>query len=287
MSRKPSFVTRIRHFASATNAVGWTEVAVATASATLAILLVYWTSVRLLEGVAAMFMLASMGASAILLFALPHGALSQPWPLFGGHMIAALVGVTCAVLVPQPALAAALAVGLTVGCMHLLRCVHPPGGATALTAVLGGPTVYGLGYLFVLTPLLLNLVLLFVMAVLINYPFPWRRYPAALAYPHHEHPRERDGPTEEDVEWAMEQMNVVVDVTAEELHEIARRAMEHARQNAAERITLSLGPRVVQADKGKGWVLRELSDSRNDEQRGTVRLSLVKRRDTDDGESGV
>src|SRR5512135_3753247 len=64
---------------------------------------------------------ASMGASAVLLFAVPHGALSQPWPLLGGHIVSAIVGVTCAKLVHDPILAAALAVGLAIGAMHYLR----------------------------------------------------------------------------------------------------------------------------------------------------------------------
>ena len=129
-----------------------------------------------LQGSAAL--VASMGASAVLLFAVPHGPLSQPWPVFGGHLLSALLGVTCAQLIPHPMLAAALAVGGAIGTMHYLRCIHPPGGATALTAVAGGDAVHALGYGFVVVPVLLNVLCLLLVAVLFNYPFAWRRYPA-------------------------------------------------------------------------------------------------------------
>ena len=97
-------------------------------------------------------MLASMGASAVLLFAVPQGVLSQPWAVLGGHLLSALIGVSCQQLFPGEAWTAALAVGLAVGAMHYLRCIHPPGGATALAAVIGGADVHALGYQYVLTP---------------------------------------------------------------------------------------------------------------------------------------
>jgi CBS domain-containing membrane protein len=124
---------------------------------------------------------ASMGASAVLLFAVPHGPLSQPWPVFGGHLISAVIGVACAQLVAQPFLGAALAVALAISAMYYLRCIHPPGGATALTAVAGGHAVHALGFHYVLTPVLLNVLIILSVAILFNYPFPWRRYPAAWA----------------------------------------------------------------------------------------------------------
>ena len=84
-------------------------------------------------------LIAPMGASAILLFAAPASPFAQPWAVIGGHMVAALVGVTVAHLVGTPMLAAPLAVAISFGVMTLFRCVHPPSGAIALIAVLGGP----------------------------------------------------------------------------------------------------------------------------------------------------
>ena len=126
-------------------------------------------------------LVASMGASAVLLFAVPHGPLSQPWAVFGGHLVSATIGVSCARLHTDPIIASALAVALAISAMHYLRCIHPPGGATALTAVAGGDAVHTLGFHFVLTPVLLNVLVILLVAMLFNFPFPWRRYPAAWA----------------------------------------------------------------------------------------------------------
>lgn len=126
-------------------------------------------------------LIASMGASAVLLFAVPHGQLSQPWPVIAGHVASALIGVACARWIPSPEVAAACAVGLAIGAMHQFKFIHPPGGATALTAVIGGTAVTSRGFAFVVEPVLLNAVLMVAIAVAFNWFFPWRRYPRRLA----------------------------------------------------------------------------------------------------------
>jgi CBS domain-containing membrane protein len=100
--------------------------------------------------------------------------------LLGGHLISAFIGVSCAGLVPDTVLAAALAVGLAIGAMHVFRCIHPPGGATALAAVVSGPQVHALGYYYMATPVLLNVSVILTVAVVFNYFFRWRRYPVVL-----------------------------------------------------------------------------------------------------------
>ena len=125
-------------------------------------------------------LVASMGASAVLLFAVPHGPLSQPWSVLGGHMASSIVGVACAVAIAEPLVAAPLAVALAIGVMHYLRCIHPPGGATALSAVVGGDAVHELGFQYVLTPVMLNATAILLIALVFNYPFRWRRYPAGF-----------------------------------------------------------------------------------------------------------
>ena len=71
-------------------------------------------------------LVASMGASAVLLFAVPHGLMSQPWNVIGGHLISALIGMLVHRLIADVALASALAVGLAISAMYYLRCLHPP-----------------------------------------------------------------------------------------------------------------------------------------------------------------
>ena len=104
----------------------------------------------------------SMGSSAVLLFSAPDSPLSQPWPLVGGHFIAATVGVGCTIFLGTDILSAGMAVGIAVLLMQWTRSIHPPAGATALAAVIGGDAVTSLGWMFVLKPVLLNVILLLV-----------------------------------------------------------------------------------------------------------------------------
>jgi CBS domain-containing membrane protein len=119
-------------------------------------------------GSAAPLLVASMGASAVLMFCLPDSPLTTPWAFVGGHFVSVVAGITCAMLVPSTALAAALAVSLSILLMQLLDCVHPPGGAAALTCVVGGPQVTGLGYKFLLLPVGLNVALMLALVWGIN-----------------------------------------------------------------------------------------------------------------------
>ena len=145
------------------------------------ILAVYWISRLSVGSAAAPILMLSMGSTAALLFAVPHSALSQPWPLFGGHLVSGLIGISCLLYVPDPMLAASLATGLAVGAMHYLRCIHPPAGATALATALGNESVRAMGFAFIVSPLLLNVAIILVAAIAFNALFPWRRYPAYLA----------------------------------------------------------------------------------------------------------
>ena len=130
-------------------------------------------------GVEAVYVIPSMGASAVLLFAAPHSALGQLWNVIGGHLISAAIGVTCARYLPG-GIAAAASVGLAIGVMYYALCLHPPGGVTALSEVIGGPHILALGYEYILTPIAINTVTILLVAVLFNALFRWRRYPTFL-----------------------------------------------------------------------------------------------------------
>lgn len=156
------------------------EKIVSALGSTLAIFCLFWISRFFLPADAVWGVLGSMGATAVLLFAVPHGPLSQPWPLLVGHTISAVIGVCCAKAISDPFLATAMAVGGSIAAMHQLKCIHPPGGATAFTAVMGGQGIRDLGFGYVLCPVLLNTVAMLVLAIVINYFFAWRRYPAGI-----------------------------------------------------------------------------------------------------------
>jgi CBS domain-containing membrane protein len=113
-------------------------------------------------------LLASTGASAVLVFAVPASPLAQPWPVIGGSLVSAVVGVTVVKLVGDGPLAVALAMGLALLAMQFAQCLHPPGGAVALAAVVGGPAVHEAGYAFLWTPLGLNAVALVVVGIIFN-----------------------------------------------------------------------------------------------------------------------
>lgn len=181
---------------------------------------VYWTSRLVLGPAASPILVLSMGSTAAMLFAVPHGALSQPWPLLGGHLIAGLIGIACLLGIPDPMLAASLATGLSLGAMHYLRCIHPPAGATALAAALGNETVQAMGFGFVLAPLMLNVLIILATAIAFNALFPWRRYPAALV-------RNTAAPlpvaagyeaiSHEDFVYALSQLDSFIDISEEDL----------------------------------------------------------------------
>lgn len=169
--------------------------------------------------------IASMGASAVLLFAVPHGALSQPWPVIVGHTLSAAIGVSCAQFIPHTAIAAACAVGLAIGAMHQFKCIHPPGGATALTAVLGSNAIKQLGFGYVLFPVFANAAIMVGLAVLINSVFRWRRYPAALAgavAAGAADAARRSDPSHEEVLAALRSLDSFVDITEEDLVRLSR-----------------------------------------------------------------
>ena len=216
--------TQVNHLGVQFNATSHVERVVSTAGGFAGIFAVYFVTQYFIGDEGAGLIVASMGATAVLVFAVPHGALAQPWNVFGGHLVSAVIGVTCANWIPDITLAAVASVGLAIGVMHYLRCIHPPGGATALSAVVGGSSVHALGYQFVLTPVLINVLIILAVAVLFNGLFHWRRYPAFLTNIGHQvevsrHDR-RVPISHEDFVYALSEIDTFVDITEEDLLEI-------------------------------------------------------------------
>jgi CBS-domain-containing membrane protein len=126
------------------------------------------------------FLIGSFGASAVLVYAAANSPLAQPRNVMGGHLLGALVGVTTAQLVGAPELlwlGAALAVSSSIVAMIVTKTLHPPGGATALLAVIGSEQIKAMGYLYVLFPVLTGVVILVGIALVVNNIPPRRCYP--------------------------------------------------------------------------------------------------------------
>ena len=198
------------------------------------ILAIFMISQSLPGSEASILIVPSMGASAVLLFAAPHAPFSQPWNVIAGHLLSAVTGVACWQWISDLTLAASASVGLAIGIMYLARCVHPPGGATALAAVIGADRLHDLGFGYVLQPILLNVVVILLVAVLFNGFFKWRRYPAQL------HSKRKPTALQEvkyapikheDFVYALSQIDTIVDASEDDLLEIYRLATSRQQKN--------------------------------------------------------
>ena len=133
---------------------------------------------KILDQTGLMLIIGSFGASAVLIYGAIRSPLAQPRNLLGGHILSAIIGVTAFQwLGGQPWLAAAIAVSTSIAVMHLTKTLHPPGGATALIAVIGGESVHNLGYLYVVMPAALGAIVMLIIALIINNIPKNRRYP--------------------------------------------------------------------------------------------------------------
>jgi CBS domain-containing membrane protein len=164
------------------------------------------------------WMIASVGASSVLVFALPASPLAQPWAVFGGNMLSAMIGLVAGHMVPVPELAYALAVGLAIAGMSMARCLHPPGGACALLGALGAAH----GPLDLLLPLFLNNLGLLAIGWLYNnftgHPWP-HRMASAPPVPMQGWIATYDA---EDLDAVLEEWDEVLDVSRDDLDALFR-----------------------------------------------------------------
>lgn len=165
------------------------------------------------------WLVAPLGASAVLVYGVPASPLAQPWSVIGGNTLSALVGITMLHLVPSPLPAAALAVGVAIAAMIALRCLHPPGGAAALLTVMVGAQDWS----FALFPVLANSLLLVTVGVAYNRA-------TGRSYPHVAHPP--PAPlrrfTEADIDAVLKRHNVLMHTPRDEIETLLEEAEAHA-----------------------------------------------------------
>lgn len=179
------------------------------------------------------FIVAPIGASAVLVFAAPASPLAQPWAVLGGNTASAAVGIASARLFNDTMVAAAVAVGCAIVVMMLLNCLHPPGGACALFAAVGARAVRQEGFAFALWPVAVNTTALLAVALIVNNT-TGRKYPhvaivsqlglSAIDRP----PTQRLGVQFEDVEAAMRRLDQGLDVIPADVVALVRDAEQHA-----------------------------------------------------------
>jgi len=164
------------------------------------------------------WLVAPMGASAVLVFAVPASPLAQPWPVIGGNLLSSAIGLYMGASLGPAPLGAAVAVGTAIAVMSLTRSLHPPGGACALLCALGAAGPDGWGWLYML-PVAVNVLALAGVGWSYNnltgHPWPHHlRVPApspvsaAIAY------------RREDLEAVLADWNEVVDVDIDDLDAI-------------------------------------------------------------------
>ncbi|AEG93783.1 HPP family protein [Ramlibacter tataouinensis] len=194
------------------------------AGAALGMLLAAWAS-RWLAGTspAGAWLVAPLGASAVLVFGVPASPLAQPWAVVGGNTVSALVGIACARLLPDAAMAAGVSVAGAIAVMLALRCLHPPGGASALLMVLTGTTAFR----HALFPVLVNSLLLVAAGMLYN-SRTGRAYPHAQLPPAGGQPRSRFSAA--DLDAALARYNQVLDVPRDDLQALLAQAEAAAYQ---------------------------------------------------------
>ncbi len=171
------------------------------------------------------WLVAPIGASAVLVFGIPSSPMAHPWSVIGGNTLSALVGVLIVLVIPNNlAVAAALAVAFAIATMLLGRCLHPPGGAAALLVVL----MHQPSLEIVLFPFLLNAVLLVAAGLLYN-NLTGRAYPHhAIADPKNLQPISRF--TQSDLDAALHHYQQIIDVAPSDLAQLLQYAESAAYQ---------------------------------------------------------
>lgn len=184
---------------------------------------------------------ASMGASAVILFFIPNSPLAQPWPFVGGQLCSAFIGMSCALNIQETASSAAVAAGASVLVMLVLRCLHPPATATALAPVMAGDSITSLGYSFMLVPVGINVGLMIILSIIINRWVLNRNYPSALTTIKETETNQRHsttvashniGITSQDIEQALKSSKSLIDVTTAQLSQL----LSNAEMNTFKRV---------------------------------------------------
>ena len=192
------------------------------------------------------YFIASMGAAAVLMFCTPKSPMATYRALILGNLLSATVGVSCKLFLPESIVVGPVAVGIAICVMQLFRCQHPPGGATALIAVIGGPDIYELQYQYVVTPVAVN-VAIFLVGVILHRQWLSQKLRKntinsrmlSLLKKNKEQDRQYFNQiyVKSDIDKTMEQLGSYMDVTPEQVNEVVQLTLLNARSRKVNRLT--------------------------------------------------
>ncbi|HXX80413.1 MAG TPA: HPP family protein [Thermodesulfovibrionales bacterium] len=172
------YLSKMKGGAKSPPGVGITEVAWSLLGAVIGVGICGYLSANYFEPRELTLLIGSFGASAVLVYGAIKSPLAQPRNLLGGHVLAGIIGVACyKAFGATPWMAGAIAVSLAIAAMLLTKTLHPPAGATALIAVIGGDKIHNLGFLYAFVPAGLGALILLVVALLVNNLSKNRKYP--------------------------------------------------------------------------------------------------------------
>ncbi len=173
-----SFFSKMKGGGQSPPMVSFSEIAWSWVGAFLGIIPVAFLNYNLFKGDDLVFIIGSFGASAVLIYGAVRSPLAQPRNLVGGHIVSAVIGVIAYKLFyPYPWFASAFAVATSIAVMHATKTLHPPGGATALIAVIGSEKIHALGFLYVLIPVGVGVMMMLMVALIVNNLARSRKYP--------------------------------------------------------------------------------------------------------------
>lgn len=172
------YLNKMRGTTTCPPLVSLSEICWSWIGAFLGIAAVAYVNFHIIDDTDLVMIIGSFGASAVLLYGAIKSPLAQPRNLMGGHIFSAIIGVACyQVLGGHMWIASSAAVATAIAFMHATKTLHPPGGATALIAVIGSDKIHDLGYLYALIPVGLGALIMLIVALLVNNIPKSRRYP--------------------------------------------------------------------------------------------------------------
>ncbi len=178
-------------------------------------------------------LVAAVGATAVIIFSMPHSPMAQPWSVFGGYLVAVMVALVVSYATSNIVLGISLSLALVVLIMIALKCVHPPAGAIAIFVVAQNPGTVENSWKLMVGILLVAFLILLAAAILNK--FLGRKYPQCYAEQSHNPHKTRDqlptvrtGITHQDLDYALRRHGTYVDVQESELIDLYETAVSHA-----------------------------------------------------------